>query len=206
MRSIHVYIAIPILFIFFGCKQNSTSLSTSEPTPVPFTEVQMECTDLVSMSSKLEATIRSQGAYESYIFKQFTIPLRDYWNANYESVLNSMKQRYPGLSDTEYEALVREVFYSILPFRGTDSCCNPVIDFDHYTLLGYDAHAGGCRTPDYQITVLQDENKKEIIYKIKIIQHGYCLMAFSRNKWILIPKISPSYRIVFQKEYLYLPQ
>lgn len=201
MRQFHIFIAFTILFLHFSCKENSTTPIPEEPTPVSFTEVRMECTDLVSMGGTLNAVIKSRPEFDSLIYQLFQKPLDEYWNLHYESILNSQKQRYPGLSDSEYVLLVRRVFYSVLPFRGTDSCRNPYIDFNHYTLLGHDVHAGGCRIPDYQITLLQDDQKKEIIYKIKIVQYGYCSMLIPRNKWILIPKISDSYRVVFQKEY-----
>ncbi|MDI6804372.1 MAG: hypothetical protein QME58_11090, partial [Bacteroidota bacterium] len=77
--------------------------------------------------------------------------------------------------------------------------------FNQFMLLGFAAHAGGCRIPDYEINVLQDDKNKEMIYKIKIIQYGNCSMLINQNKWVLVPKVPGSYRIVFQKEYTRVP-
>lgn len=83
---------------------------------------------------------------------------------------------------------------------GNAACGDSVIDFTLYTLLGQNGTASGCREPFYQITVLRDDLKKEIVYKLMIIEHGNCQPAFLRYLWILVPKVPESYRVVFQKE------
>ncbi len=173
----------------------------TEPISLSYTEILQTCMDKVSIGDKLQTIVNTQATYDSLIYARFQKPLDDYWSANYDTVLYYVRQNHPGLSDSEYAVLVRQVFYSTLPFMGTDTCSQPAINFQRYTLLGQDAYAGGCKIPDYQITLLRDDAKKEIIYRIKIIEHGYCKMAINRNKWILVPKIPKSFRVIFKKEY-----
>lgn len=201
MKRFHILILLIILFLHFSCKDKSSTSFPEIPFPVPFTEVLMQCADLVSMGDQLEVVIRSQAEFDSLIEARFQKPLDLYWNEHYASVLNLVKQRYPGLSDSAYARLVRQVFYSFLPFKGTDSCNHPSINFNEFILLGLSAHGGGCRIPDYEIDVFQDDLNKEMIYKIKIIQFGYCSMAILKNKWVVVPKVPGTYRIIFQKEY-----
>lgn len=189
-----------LLFTASGCKENSSDPSLDGKTPVEYTEVLMTGMDKVSMGGELQTVVRTHTEYESLIYERFQKPLDDYWNTYYESTLNSVKQYHPGLSDSEYVAMVRQIFYSCLPFRGTDTCKHPVIDFSKYTLLGQSASAGGCKIPDYQIEVFRDNFNRELIYKVKIIEHGTCSMSINKNKWILIPKITTDYKVVFEKE------
>ncbi|MDI6804195.1 MAG: hypothetical protein QME58_10170, partial [Bacteroidota bacterium] len=137
MKDSHIFISLIILFSHFCCKEYSSAPMPEVPTPVPFMEVRMQCTDLVSIGGQLNVVIRSQAEYDSLTYERFQKPLDDYWKTNYESVLNSQKQRYPGLSDSAYAVLVRRVFYSFPPFRGTDSCSNPSINFNPDCSIGY---------------------------------------------------------------------
>lgn len=188
-----------VVLSLYGCKSEYPNLPTIES--VQYSEILMRCMDRVSIGGTLHAIIRNQAQYDSLIYIRFQKPLDDYWNAHYDTALYYVRQNNPGLSDSEYAILVREEFYKFLPFRGTENCTQPSIDFTQFTLLGLDAHASGCENPDYNIFVSKNNEKKELVYKIVILEHGYCDMLVSRNKWILIPKISESYSVVFQKEY-----
>lgn len=157
--------------------------------------------DKVSIGGSLQVIVNTQATYDSLIHARFQKPLDDYWKANYDTVLNDVRRNHPELSDSEYAVLVKQVFYSTLPFMGTETCSQLAIDFQTYTLLAQDAHAGGCRIPDYQIILHRDDFKREFIYKIKIVEIGSCETAIDRNIWILVPKIPESFRVVFQKEY-----
>ena len=200
MKRIIFYFDIVLILSFCGCKSDNPNSISSEY--IQYSEILMKCMDLVSIGGKMEVVVNSQTEYDSLIYARFTKPLQDYWNAYYDSTLLYVRQNTPGLSDSEYALLVRNIFYSVLPFKGTDSCSHPSIDFAHYTLLGLDANAGGCKEPDHTIFVSINKVKKEIIYKIVILEHGTCEMGFNRNKWILIPKLPESYRVLFQKEFI----
>jgi len=176
---------------------NSCNPTSSEDLTIPFEEIQMDGMDKVSIGGKLEVVINSQEEYEEIIYQRFQKPLDDYWNANYESVLQSVKQNNPGLTDEEYEELVREIFYSTLPFKGTENYTHPKVNFNQYTLLGQDTHTGGCGLPEYKIEVVK--NVREYIYRITIKRKGSCEMAIFRNKWILVSKIPANYNGKFEK-------
>ncbi len=196
MRALNKIIALGFTIII-SLTINNCNPTSSEDFTIQFEEIQMQGMDKVSIGGKLEVVINSQEEYEELIYKRFQKPLDDYWNANYESVLQSVKENNPGLMDEEYEELVREIFYSTLPFRGTENYTHPQINFNQYTLLGQDAHTGGCELPEYKIEV--EKNGKEYIYRITIKRKGSCEMAILRNKWILVPKIPTNYNVKFEK-------
>jgi hypothetical protein len=208
MRYIQILIRayILILLIVLSCKKSSLEPVYEKPVVIYFEEVSMECMDKVSNCGSFQVVVNTQEEYDQLYKDRFTTPLENYWNKHYYSVLSSMKVRYPGLTQAEYDDLVREVFYSTLPFKGTDSCNHPVIDFSIYTLLGQDAHAGGCSAPNYVVSVTKDDRNKEILFHIRIEEHGSCLMAICSNKWILIPKMSESYTVKFEREVVKQPE
>lgn len=196
MKPIKKIIALGFTIIISLLNSNCNPTSPEDLT-IPFEKIQMQGMDRVSIGGKLEVVINSQEEYEDLIYKRFQKPLDDYWNANYESVLQSVVEQNPGLTDEEYEELVREIFYSTLPFMGTKNYTHPQIDFNQYTLLGQDAHSGGCEVPEYKIEVVK--NGKEYIYRITIKRKGNCEMGILRNIWILIRKIPTDSNVKFEK-------
>lgn len=171
--------------------------ASPEEDEVHFNEIQMEGMDKVSIGGNLEVVVRTQEEYEKIIYQRFQKPLDEYWNENYESVLQSVKEQNPGLTDEEYENMVKQVFYSVLPFRGTENYTHPRINFNQYTLLGQDANSGGCELPEYKMEVVK--NGREYIYRITIKRIGSCDMGILKNKWILIPKIPSGSKVIFEK-------
>lgn len=190
-------LCIAVFVALSGCTRNGPT----EPALSSYTEIPETCMDKVSLGGNLQVVVNSQSSYDSLFYTRFRKPLDDYWNANYDDVLYHVKRNHPGLSDPEYEILVRQVFYSTLPFMGTENCGQPAIDFQLNTLLGQEANAVGCSVPDYQINVLRDDIKHELTFRVRIIEHGSCEMLIRRNIWILVPKIPEWYRVVFEKEY-----
>jgi len=182
-----------------GCNSNSpTSVASRNDL---YAEVDMQFMDLVSSGGTTEVVVRTQAQYDSLVYRRFTKPLQDYWNANYDTVLYYVRRNNPGLSDFAYTVLVREAFYQFPPFRGTENCSRPYIDFTHFTLLGFNTSAGGCSRPDYTILVARDDNKRELEFKILVLQHGGCEMEFAKNHWILVPRLPDAYHVVFTREY-----
>jgi len=164
-------------------------------------EVVLSCIDLVTVGGTLQTIINSQRDYDQLIFDRFTKPLQDYWNANYASILQSVQTRYPGLTDQQYADSVREIFYSVYPFRGTDNCSHPIFDFRRYTLLGQDSHGSGCQQPDIVSSISRNDETRTIVFKVRVLQRGSCDMVFHRNTWMLIPKLPEGYIVTFLKEY-----
>jgi hypothetical protein len=189
------------LIFIIGCNTSYDSIE-AELASEPYTEILMECMDIVSLGGKFEVTVNSDSEYEDLIYTRFQKPLDDYWNAHYNSILQSVKTRYPGLTDEEYEELVRETFYNFLPFKGTENWSPPKIDFSKYTLLGQSAHASGCKSPDYNIKIIKKEKDNELVFKITITEYGTCEMFIAKNKWILISKIDKSYKVRFEKDFI----
>jgi hypothetical protein len=181
-----------------GCSPSSTEDKHS----IHFQEIQMECMDKVSNGGILQVIINTKQEYDELIYKRFQKPLEEYWQNWYDIFLQSVKQRYPGLSEEEYERLVRDIFYSNLPFLGTENCTHPDIDFSRYTLLGTNTNASGCEVPDYNISVEKDNNKREYLFRVVIKEKGLCEQAFVKNTWILIPKIESNNNVIFDIKYI----
>ena len=196
----HFLYNILLLLTLSGCWSQSENLTI--PETVQHSEIFMGCMDMVSQGGQLQVAINTQPAYDSLIYARFQKPLDDYWRDNYDSVLYHVRENHPALSDSEYAILVRDVFYQLLPFRGTDSCTQPTIDFRKFTMLGMSSAGGGCNPPDYYLTVLRDRTTGEVLYRIEVLQHGTCDIAFTRNSWVLIPKLAASEKVRFQTLYL----
>ncbi len=169
------------------------------PEPVEFRIIEMVCMDRVSIGGELQVVVRTEEEYEDLIVEWFQRPLDEYWAENYPRVRARVEQRYPGQSDEWYEAKVREIFYSVLPFRGTANCSHPDIDFSEHSLLGLAVHGGGCRTPDYKVEYLVDRGRNRNTLRVGIRQYGSCEMAISANKWLLVPRLPSEVEVQFER-------
>ena len=76
--------------------------------------------------------------------------------------------------------------------------CNvfPEIDFGRYSLLGAQATRTGC-TVIFEKQVYRDEQSKEVIFEIAVIEEGECEMVFHNRNLILIPRIPPEYCVEY---------
>ena len=166
-----------------------------------FQEISLRCVDLVSSGGSLQVVISTEEEYQQLIYEQFTRPLQDYWNAYYPSVLQSVKNHNPGFTEQQCADSARRIMYLFPPFLGTENCSHPTIDFTKYTLLGQDSHASGCYRPDYLVAIFRDDRTRTISFTVNILQHGRCEMGFSRNTWVLVPKLPDGYEVKFYKNY-----
>ncbi len=158
--------------------------------------------DKVSNGGSLNVVIRNQTQYNYLIYNRFEKPLADYWNTHYESVLQSVMEQHFGLTEEQYDSLVSLIFYSSLPFKGTENCSHLEIDFSKNTLLGVAAHAGGCENPTYDIKYSFDPLQLQYTLRIKIGEFGTCSMAINKNIWVLVPKIEGGYSVNFERIYV----
>lgn len=198
MKNLVELTAASFILIFLFTFTNCNPTESEDLNLIPFEEVQMEYLDKVSIGGNLEVVINSQEEYNELIYQKFQKPLDEYWDNNYESILQSVMLENLGLTDEEYEILVRERFYLFAPFSGTENSNHLQIDFSKYTLLGQAAHSGGCELPEYIIEFGNYINKKEYIYRLWIKRNGNCDMSINKNKWILTHKIPKDYSVKFQ--------
>ena len=198
MKNLVELTAASFILIFLFTFTNCNPTESEDLNLIPFEEVQMEYLDKVSIGGNLEVVINSQEEYDELIYEKFQKPLDEYWDNNYESILQSVMLENLGLTDEEYEILVRERFYLFAPFSGTENSNHLQIDFSKYTLLGQAAHSGGCELPEYIIEFGNYINKKEYIYRLWIKRNGNCEMAFNKNKWALIQKIPKDISVRFK--------
>jgi hypothetical protein len=172
----------------------------TSPRPIPFTNISVDCINRVSSGGYWKGVVNTQLEYDNLIYKMFQQPLDEYWNSNFENMLEHAKEEYPGLTDSEYVEIVTKRFYEIPPFLGTANCTIPTIDFSHYTLLGMGVNGGGCSID--HIPTVTDSRNGHIVFKVNIYEHGSCEMGWSFNEWVIIPKISQYQTILFQKNYI----
>lgn len=186
-----------LLFSYINC-----SLIESEEEQIPFLQMEQQCMDKVSNGGTLNVVIRNQTQYDHLIYNRFEKPLADYWNTHYESVFQSVIEQHFGLTVKQYDSLVSLIFYSSLPFKGTENCSHPEIDFSKSTLLGVAAHASGCENPTYDIKYSFDPLRLQYTLKIEIGEFGTCSMGISKNIWVLVPKIDGDYSVNFERTYV----
>jgi len=199
MKFSIVVMFISLMFLF-GCNDKEDVVTNPTPVSVPTVSISLACIDHVSMGGRLNRAIRTQAEYDYLIYQYYQKPLNDYWNANYQSVLQTIKEEYPGLTDLEYAVLVNKAFYTSLPFEGTENCSFPSIDFSQNSLLVQSVKTGGCRFPDLTPNVTWDDTKKEVHYSLKVTTHGNCMMLIFRRKWLLVPRIPDSYNVIFTQD------
>lgn len=94
-----------------------------------------------------------------------------------------------------------EQYQQLMEYKSRSSVCDdftlPSIDFEEYTLLGKYAKGGGCSI-NFGHYIWKDDEKKEISYRIKVIEKGACEKLGMSMNWILIPKIQEGYKVVFE--------
>ena len=76
--------------------------------------------------------------------------------------------------------------------------CNvfPEVDFGRHSVLGAQATGTGC-TVIFEKQVYRDEQSKEVLYEIAVIEEGECEMVFHNRNLILVPRIPPEYTVEF---------
>jgi hypothetical protein len=73
----------------------------------------------------------------------------------------------------------------------------PNIDFSKYFLIGKLTEGGGCSVK-YDRQVIDNIEKRTLVYKIKADYSGNCKMLIINMNWVLIPKVYSDYTIEFQ--------
>jgi hypothetical protein len=175
-----------------GCNEHGTDVNESAE------EVSMTGMDKVSMGGGLQVVIRTQAEYDRLVYDRYTKPLQDYWDKYYASILESVKSNYPNRSDSEYVVRVKQVFYSALPFKGTEGYVHPTFDFSKYTLLGQSVTGHGCSVPTYQPSVLRNDKDRSILFRVVVQQEGTCDMGWDKHVWMLVRKVSTNYVVNFE--------
>jgi len=188
------YLFIISFVVCISCEDGHDPILKSDPIPV-----DMQCMDLVTMGGSLSAVVRSLQAYRYIYAERFTDPLQAYWDEHYANTYSTIVEMNPGLTPDVYDMMVHESFYSTLPFRGTEDCLEPIIDFDTYTLLGVAAHASGCEAPVIDVQYELDPNTDLATLTLTITEIGTCEILHSKNLWVLVPKIPLGAEVKFQR-------
>jgi hypothetical protein len=76
--------------------------------------------------------------------------------------------------------------------------CNvfPDVDFARFSLLGYQGVGSGCMVT-FEKDVIRDDQNKQVIYQLEIIEEGSCQTAVSNRNLILVPAVPAEYEVVF---------
>jgi hypothetical protein len=197
-------VALSIVFLS-GCAPDEPELPARPLPPdlpsYPFTELTSKCwVEPVIWGYGYPGKrmiVGTKEEYDSVWYRLFQRPLDDYWNENYELVLDRIRSTNPGLSDSQYTILVSEYFHARWPFLGRDSCLRPDIDFDSTMLLGMEIDATGCTEPDYHLFALTDSVQHNLLFLALVEEHGWCEPAITHYAWILIPRLPEGYGVTF---------
>ena len=68
----------------------------------------------------------------------------------------------------------------------------PKIDFEKYSLIGYQTSSGGCEPPIFNQKILKDNFTNVYEITIQVTEKGLCKALFQIYKWSLVPKINSS--------------
>jgi hypothetical protein len=184
-------LTLPLLLGLLAC--TDVGIDPSQP----YELISQDCMDLVSGGTNQQVFVRTEAEYAELYQQRFARPLQEYWNDHYQEILQYFLDTRPGLSDSQYSQLVHDMFYSAMPFQGTENCAPPDIDFGKYSLLGINSDAGGCTPPMDQVSIQRDDRRRTVTVNMRIETHGDCDMGFFVNRWLLVPSIPVSYDIRF---------
>ena len=166
-----------------------------------FVEIELECINGASSGDIIKKRIDTKEQYDSFYYYRFTKPLFDWFNNNYNSLIDGVKSNYPNARIEQYDSiLINDYIYNFYPFMGIKDCEQPCIDFNKYTLLGQTITVGGCSYPKVDIEVNIETDKNELIFLLKVETYGSCEMAFDIKKWILVDKLDNDIKVNFKSE------
>ena len=76
--------------------------------------------------------------------------------------------------------------------------CNvfPDVDFSRHSILGYQATGSGC-TVIFEKHVYRDDQNKQIMYELAVVEEGACEKAIHNRNLILVPRIPDDYSVAF---------
>jgi hypothetical protein len=76
--------------------------------------------------------------------------------------------------------------------------CNvfPDVDFSQYSVLGYEATGTGC-TVTFEKHVYRDDQNKQILYELTVVEEGACETAVRNRNLIFVPRIPHDYSVTF---------
>jgi hypothetical protein len=97
------------------------------------------------------------------------------------------------LEDPETYQSIPEMTYEA--FLAT---CNvfPDVDFSHYSILGYQATGTGC-TVTFEKHVYRDDQNKQILYELTVVEEGVCETVVHNRNLILVSRIPDDYSVAF---------
>ncbi len=187
-----------IAFALGGCDLFLTDENGST-TEIQFEQIELPGIDRLSVGGTFQIVVRTQEEYEALIYERYQRPLNDYCNENYTDERRQLEKENPGLSETEIQERLNEICVERTPvFNGLERVEHPAVDFSEHSLLGQDAHAGGCSAPDYAVRL----TKLDRTYKffVEITQNGSCERAWPKNLWILTSPIPDHSDVTFERE------
>lgn len=201
-----------VSLILVGCNENKLldsgqTLEERNFEELSIEEISLEGVDRLSIGGTFQEVIRTQDEYDQLIYERFQKPLDDYCNSWFPEIRQELEQQHPELSPEEIQQILNQRCITRTPvFKGLENVKHPEFDFSKYTLLGQDAHASGCRKPDYDISLTSYSHGIQYEFYVLITQYGLCSMAIDRNLWIIAPRIPEESEVVFEKEYLRIEQ
>ncbi|MCH7496867.1 MAG: hypothetical protein IH971_03335 [Candidatus Marinimicrobia bacterium] len=197
----HRYLSLSGLVLLIACAEIHDE---NDLESVTFDLISLKCMPNIMAPGTL--VVRTQEEYEQFLDDRFTQKLDSHWERFYPGLLETAKQQNPGLTDEEYEALVKDMMFQFLPFSMVKDCGYPddppifgfpKIDFSSHTLLGIGIGGGGCAADSFGVEVFREDAQLRYICRGHAIFYGTCEKIISRYFWLLIPPMPESYSIEF---------
>jgi hypothetical protein len=160
--------------------------------------IELPGVDRVSRGGSFETVVRTREEYDRLIQERYHDPLNEYCNRSYPEERLELEHQEPPLTEGEIqEILNRQCIARDLLYRGLLSVRHPEIDFSKHSLLGLGVGAGGCTQPEYLIHFSRS-GMTYTLY-VRITEFGRCERAWSKNLWVLTPRIPEYAGVRFEK-------
>lgn len=71
--------------------------------------------------------------------------------------------------------------------------------YEDYTLIGVQGMVGGCKLPDVDFNIYQDDEKKEYVIEAIVISYGACKRGNLYKRIVYVNKFKDNYRVIFKQ-------
>lgn len=184
-------LSLVLTSLYISCREH-----ISKATELPYDTIHNLC---VGSGGTLNLVINSQEEFDAFYQEWHTDPLAKWLESNYAALLDGVRKNYPRATEDQYDSIIRnDYIYNFAPFKGTQNCEKPVVDFSNKTLLAQSLQISGCECLEKIPTTIY-RNGNTITVQAYPEDTGNCEMACYYANFYTIDKISPDLVVLFQE-------
>ena len=71
--------------------------------------------------------------------------------------------------------------------------------YEDYTIIGIQGGVGGCKLPDVDFNIYQNDEKKEYVIEAIVISYGACRRNNPYKRVVYVNKFKDNYHVIFKK-------